>query len=52
MKTGDGHESNGFSEKNLPEMQDRPAQGRGAGDLFQCPPQTTPRLSNALLKLI
>jgi hypothetical protein len=32
------HESDGFSEEDLPQVQDRAAQGRGAGDLLGSAP--------------
>jgi hypothetical protein len=31
------HESTGFSEKDLPQLQDHPAQARGTGDLQGSP---------------
>jgi hypothetical protein len=35
----DAYESDGFGEKDVPQVQDHPAQGRGAGDLFGSSPQ-------------
>jgi hypothetical protein len=41
------YESDGFSEENLPQVQDRAAQGRGASDLLRSAPQTASRMSES-----
>jgi hypothetical protein len=38
------YESNGFSEEDLPQVQDRAAQGRGARDLRGSTAQAAPRV--------
>ena len=41
---GNGHESAGIGEENLPQLQDRPPQAGGAGDLQESAPQAAPGL--------
>ena len=49
-KSGGTHESNGFSEEDLPQVQDRAAQGRGARHLRRPAPQAAPGLIKHLDK--
>jgi hypothetical protein len=41
---GRRHESTGIGKKDLPQVQDHQAQGRGAGNLFGPAPQAAPGL--------
>jgi hypothetical protein len=47
---GESNESFGFGQENLPQLQDHPAQGRGARDLHGSASQAAPRLIARVLE--
>jgi len=51
-KFGDLYESHGVGEKDLPEMQNRPPQRRGARHLFRASAQAEARMTRSVMSLI